>query len=161
MGNRSSALSAPMRENNTSLPTPPVKAPTSSAPTGESSSSASTPPERRPASFAPAALEEKLIEYRAAYKRSETDPFLSTLWASKLQLLEWLLLRLAEGTPPAELVSELEAQLPRLEKECARETEHPSFDWYDEHHHAKVLTGQCEAIREALALLERRDSGGV
>ena len=42
-----------------------------------------------------------------------------------------------------------------MEEERDREAIYPSFDWYDEHYHYKILEGWCIAYKEVIKLLEK------
>lgn len=100
------------------------------------------------------ALERAIAESRARYEADQHNADVSASRASKWQTLcEWRGF-LQNGEPSAALREKLAAALPGLKEELAREAEHPSFDWYDEHYHYKRLAGVLDAYRILLPLLE-------
>ncbi len=100
------------------------------------------------------ALERAIAESRARYEADQHNADVSASRASEWQTLcEWRGF-LQNGEPSAALRKKLAAALPGLKEELAREAEHPSFDWYDEHYHYKRLAGVLDAYRILLPLLE-------
>ena len=100
------------------------------------------------------ALERAIAESRARYEADQHNADVSASRASEWQTLcEWRGF-LQNGEPSAALREKLAAALPGLKEELAREAEHPSFDWYDEHYHYKRLAGVLDAYRIVLPLLE-------
>ncbi len=100
------------------------------------------------------ALERAIAESRARYEADQHNADVSASRASEWQTLcEWRGF-LQNGEPSAALREKLAAALPGLKEELAREAEHPSFDWYDEHYHYKRLAGVLDAYRILLPLLE-------
>ena len=101
-------------------------------------------------------IEEKMAECRGKCVRDRDDPFLSIVWHSELEMLEAFYDRIRKEGLPAVQQADLRERLAELEKEKKKEEEHPSFDWYDEHYHYKVLEGQCAAYKVVLELLEKK-----
>ena len=100
------------------------------------------------------ALERAIAESRARYEADQHNADVSASRASEWQTLcEWRGF-LQNGEPSAALREKLAAALPGLKEELAREAEHPSFDWYDEHYQYKRLAGVLDAYRILLPLLE-------
>ena len=100
------------------------------------------------------ALKRAIAESRARYEADQHNADVSASRASEWQTLcEWRGF-LQNGEPSAALRKKLAAALPGLKEELAREAEHPSFDWYDEHYHYKRLAGVLDAYRILLPLLE-------
>lgn len=100
------------------------------------------------------ALERAIAESRARYEADQHNADVSASRASEWQTLcEWRGF-LQNGEPSAALRKKLAAALPGLKEKLAREAEHPSFDWYDEHYHYKRLAGVLDAYRILLPLLE-------
>ena len=105
------------------------------------------------------AMEEKIACCKAAYERHKDDAFLSTLYAHKLQSFEGYRRRLQAGEAAQALLMELQQALPALKQDREREAESPTFDWYDDHYHYKVLSGQYEAMAEMIELLQAQAAG--
>lgn len=107
-------------------------------------------------------MEEKMAICGKKCEESKGDAFFSIIYASELETWQALYKRL-QGSVQADagiLQTELRERLARLEEAKGREEERPSFDWYDEHYHYKVLEGQCAAYQGMLELMEngeRRD----
>ncbi len=99
-------------------------------------------------------IEDKIALCKKEYEAGADDAFISNVQISKQKMLEKLLDRLKNGEQEKILLAYLKKRLPELEKEMEREEEAPSFDWYDEHYHYKVLYGQCAAYREIIGVLE-------
>lgn len=104
-------------------------------------------------------IEEKIAVCEENCEKDRGDAFLSTIRNSELETLRTLCERLKGEKSKERLRTELSGWLLELEKAKKREEEYPSFDWYDEHYHYKVLEGQCAAYRDVLELLEA-ESGG-
>lgn len=98
-------------------------------------------------------LQALITRSEAAYEAAKNDSYLSHVYRAKTDELRRLALHLEEEGPE-ELLRRLRAELPELEEELAQELEHPTFDWYDEHYHAKVLEGVLDARRAVIELPE-------
>ena len=100
-------------------------------------------------------IEEKMAECREKCVEDKDDPFWSHVRHSELETLEIFYDRIQKEGLPALWQTDLKERLAELEKEKKKEEESPSFDWYDEHYHYKVLEGQCAAYKAVLELLEK------
>lgn len=102
-------------------------------------------------------MEEKIQQLidrcEAAYEKEQDDAYLSNVYHAKLEELQSLRQRFAE-MGATELLDSLRREQPALEARLREEEEHPTFYWYDEHHHAKQLTGILDARRSVMELLE-------
>lgn len=99
-------------------------------------------------------MKEQIVLCEKEYEAKKDDPFDSFILHSKLEMLQNRLNRLTNGESPEALLAELKKILPELEKAKEQEEDHPTFDWYDDHYHYKVLYGQCMACKEMIRLLE-------
>lgn len=95
-----------------------------------------------------------IVQCEAAYEAEKDDAFLSNVRHAELEELQSLSQRLRE-TEPAELLRCLREEQPALEARLKEEEDHPTFDWYDEYHHAKRLAGVLAARRSVIKLLEQ------
>lgn len=100
-------------------------------------------------------LERELNSCRARYEVSKNDSYLSTVYGSEAETLQALLEQAESREKGESLLAELRKRLPEVEKEMDREAEHPTFDWYDEHHVYKVLEGRRDAYRKMIEILEK------
>lgn len=99
-------------------------------------------------------IEEAIAQSRMRYEKDSDDSYLSIVRAEELETLQRFYGRLKSGEGAENLLAELRRGLPELEAEREKEAERPSFDWYDEHYHYKLLDGQCGAYRIMMELLE-------
>ena len=102
-----------------------------------------------------AKIEDEIARSRARYEKNQADSNISTSCAKELETLRYLYERLKGGESPEGLLADLRRKLPEMKSLMDREAEFPSFDWYDEHYHYKVLDGQCDAYEWMIALLEQ------
>lgn len=100
-------------------------------------------------------LQRLIAECEAAYEEEKDSPFLSVIRHEEIEELRRLALRLRDAGPE-ELLRQLKAEQPALEQALKDEDEHPTFDWYDEHYHAKRLMGVLDAHRKVRGLLEEK-----
>ena len=103
------------------------------------------------------------LEARAARIESRRDEADGTnqrsfdVWdQSELEYLQGVIKRLRDGETCEALKAWLIGELTRLESEVEREDHCPTFDWYDDHHFAKIYGGQLAACKSALAIMEGR-----
>lgn len=101
-----------------------------------------------------AALEEALAAGRAQYEKARNDAFLSHVYASKAETLEFLCKRAAEGLPAKELAEQAREKIPELEEAMREEDEHPTFDWDNEHYHYLRYEGRRDAWRAVQKIVE-------
>ncbi len=100
-------------------------------------------------------IEEKIALSREEYEEYKSDVQWSVTVAKKLEAFEHILSLLKKGQSPEALLADLKEELPGMEEERDREAIYPSFDWYDEHYHYKILEGWCIAYKEVIKLLEK------
>lgn len=100
-----------------------------------------------------AKLEEQIVLCEAEYQRYKDDTFYSYIYAEKLKTLQYFMECLQKEEDLGSFKARLEERLPELEAAKKEEDEHPTFNWYDEHYHYKVLEGTCDAYRCMLKLL--------
>ncbi len=102
-------------------------------------------------------IEEKIALCEQRYEENKEDSFLSVILDSELRKLQTLYGRIRNEMPADQekMLAELKAEFAELEKDREREEHSPTFDWYDEHYHYKVLDGQCDAYRSVIGILER------
>ena len=100
-------------------------------------------------------LEEQIALCRENCQGYRDDAFDSVVWASKLETLEEFFHLLKEGLPAGGMLTDLKEQMPALEERREQEAEYPSFDWYDDHYHYKVLDGRHKACKDMIELLEK------
>lgn len=105
-------------------------------------------------------IQELIAQCETAYETEKDDAYLSNVRHAELEELQSLSRRLDEQGPE-ELLRCLREEQPILESRLREEEEHPTFDWYDEHHHAKRLTGILAARRSVTNLLETYKGGEV
>ncbi|MDE5892342.1 MAG: hypothetical protein K2H45_05430 [Acetatifactor sp.] len=98
-------------------------------------------------------IQQLIVQCKAAYEAEKDDAFLSNVRHAELEELQSLSQRLQE-MEPAELLRFLREEQPALEARLKEEEDHPTFDWYDEYHHAKRLAGVLAARRSVMKLLE-------
>lgn len=98
-------------------------------------------------------IEEKISLCEKRYEEDKNDSFLSTIRHSEWKTMEILYERVKDAEQPENLLPELEEKLAELEIEKEKEDRYPSFDWYDEHYHYKVLDGQCDAYKYMIKLI--------
>lgn len=95
--------------------------------------------------------EKLLTEAMADFQDESTED------VSSRGYLKSLCERLKRGDSPKSVYAYLETDLPRLLEEEAREDEHYTFDWYDDHHYQRIYLGQIYACRRAMRLYEQAD----
>ena len=100
-------------------------------------------------------IEDEIAQSQLRYEADENDSYIGTVRRAELESLQYLYSRLKDGEEAEEFLAWLRAKLPELEERRERELESPSFDWYDDHYHYKVLDGQCDAYRIMIKLLEQ------
>lgn len=103
-------------------------------------------------------MQRLIVQCKAAYEEEKNDAFLSNVRYAELEELQNLSLRLHE-TEPAVLLRCLREEQPALEAQLKEEEDHPTFNWYDEYHHAKRLAGVLAARRSVMKLLEAHKDG--
>lgn len=101
-----------------------------------------------------AALEEALAAGREQYEKARDDAFLSHVYASKVETLEFLCRRAVEGLSAEELAQEAQEKIPRVQQLMQEEDEHPTFDWYNEHYYYLLYEGEYDAWRAVQKILE-------
>lgn len=99
-------------------------------------------------------IEEKIAICEKNCEKDRDDSFWSTVRNSERETLCALYERLKKSESEEKALAEFKRKLPVLEKAKEDEVDHPTFYWYDEHHHYKVLEGQCDAYRTVIKLLE-------
>ena len=98
-------------------------------------------------------IEEKIALCEKRYEEDKNDAFLSTIKHSEWKTVESLYEQVKNAEQPENLLPEWKEKLAELEVEKEEEDRHPSFDWYDEHYHYKVLDGQCDAYKGMIKLM--------
>ena len=98
-------------------------------------------------------IKEQIVQCEAEFEQYQDDTFLSYVLAEKRRTLQHFWECLQTETDLESFKARLEEKLPQLEAAKKEEEEHPTFDWYDEHYHYKVLEGICDAYRCVLKLL--------
>lgn len=102
-----------------------------------------------------AKIEIEISQSQLRYEADRDNAHLSTIRVKELETLQNLYDRLKSGEEAEALLNKLKEDLPELEEMKEQEFLHPSFDWYDEHYHYKVLDGRCDAYRIMIKLLEQ------
>lgn len=100
-------------------------------------------------------LQRMIGDCAAAYQEERDKPVRSIVLRGELEELRSLAARLEEAGPE-ELLRQLREEAPALQASLDRETECPSFDWYDDHYHAELLMGVQNARKAVLTLLEQK-----
>ena len=100
-----------------------------------------------------AAIEDAITACEKKYNEVRHDPYLSHVAAAHLDTLGGLYKRLTDGMTPDELTAALTSELPELIAYRDAESEHPSFDWYNEHYHYLRAEGRCDAYEEMIGIL--------
>lgn len=103
-------------------------------------------------------MQELIAQCETAYETEKDDAYLSNVRHAELEELQSLSRRLSE-VGPEELLRCLREEQPVLETRLQEEGEHPTFYWYDEHHHAKRLSGILAARRSVTQMLETQQGG--
>ena len=99
-------------------------------------------------------IEEVIDRSRMRYEEVKEDWYSSTVRAEELRTLQSLYERLKNGESRENLLVEMKKKLPELEDWMEGELERPTFDWYDDHYHYKILDGQHSAYKIMIDLLE-------
>ena len=101
-----------------------------------------------------AALEEAIAASKAQYEKARDDAFLSHVYASKVETLEFLCRRAVRGLSAEEFAKEAQARIPRLQQLMQEEEAHPTFNWDNEHYYYLRYEGERDAWRAVQKLLE-------
>lgn len=101
-------------------------------------------------------LEEAMAEMINQCER-RNGYFCSTEDDSAYVYLGSIVNRLKAGSSESQEIKRLRKALPQLLETEEREEYRPTFDWYDEHHYARIAIGQIAACRRAINLYERAE----
>lgn len=100
------------------------------------------------------AVEAEIEKLRARWEAEGPSSF--DAWdKAEIEYLEGVRDELAGGVAPQAVHERLQADLPTLEEQVAREEACYTFDWYDDHYYEKIFSGRLRACRTALELYEK------
>ncbi len=101
------------------------------------------------------ALQKRIADIRAGASQNGELDF--SVWdQSETEYLQSIIDALGHGENPTAIHERLQAELPELEEDVAREDASYTFDWYDDHYYNKIYSGRLRACRFALALFEEQ-----
>ena len=101
-----------------------------------------------------AALEQALAAGRTQYEKARDDAFLSHVYASKVETLEFLCRRAEKGLSAEEFAKEAQARIPRLQQLMKEEDRHPTFNWDNEHYYYLRYEGERDVWRAVQGIVE-------